>query len=68
MTMDRLAVQDRGLMGRVMVEVIPVQDFKVIRVDMAIKAIRATKVVIINKEVSSNNNQDISIKPVVVKT
>ena len=54
MTMDRSAVQDRSLMGRVMVEVIPVQDFKVIKVDMAIKAIRATKVVIIIKGISNS--------------
>ena len=57
MIMDRPAVQDLGLMGRVMVEVTPVQDFKIIRVDMAIKAIRTTRVVIINTGISSSNNQ-----------
>ena len=37
-------------MGRVMVEAIPAQVFTVIRADMAIKAIRATGVVIIIRE------------------
>ena len=55
--MDRLAVQDLGPTGRVMAEVIPVQDSKVIRVDMAIKAIRATRVVIISREISGSNSQ-----------
>ena len=54
MTMDRPMVQDPGLKGRVRVEVTPVQDFKVIRVDMAIKAIRAIRVVITSKEISSS--------------
>ena len=49
MTMDCPAVQDRGLMGRVMVETVLVQGFKVTKVDMAIKAIRATRVVIISR-------------------
>ena len=57
MIMDRLAVQAPGLMGRVMVEVIPVQDFKVIRVDMAIKAIRETMEVIINRGINCSNSQ-----------
>ena len=57
MIMDRPAVQDPGLMGRVMVEVIPVQDFKVIRADMAIKAIRATRVVIISRGINGINSQ-----------
>ena len=57
MTMDRPMVQDPGLKGRVRVEVTPVQDFKVIRVDMAIKAIRTTMVVKINREVSSSNSR-----------
>ena len=52
--MDRLAVQDPGLMGRVMVEAIPVHGFKVIKVD---KAIKAARVVIINREVSSSNSR-----------
>ena len=57
MIMDRPAVQDPGLVGRVMVEAISVQVFKVIKVDMAIKAIRATRVVIINRGVSSSNSR-----------
>ena len=52
--MDHPAVQDPGPTGRVMVEVILVQDSRVIRVDMAIKAIRATMVVITSKEISSS--------------
>ena len=56
MIMDRPAVQDPGPMGRVMEEAIPVQDSKAIRVDMAIKAIRATRAVITNRD-RSNNNQ-----------
>ena len=55
MIMDHPAVQDPGPMGRVMEEAIPVQDSKAIRVDMAIKAIRATRVVITNKDRSSNS-------------
>ena len=55
MIMDHPAVQDPGPMGRVMEEAIPVQDSKAIRVDMAIKAIRATRVVIANKDRSSNS-------------
>ena len=54
MIMDRVAVQAPDLMGRVMVEVIPVQDFKLIRVDMVIKAIKATRVVIIIRGISSS--------------
>ena len=57
MTMDRPAVQDRGLMGRVMVEAVLAQDFKVIKADMAIKAVRATRVVIIITEVSSSSSR-----------
>ena len=53
--MDHPAVQDPGPMGRVMEEATPVQDSKAIRVDMAIKAIRATRVVITNKDRSSNS-------------
>ena len=53
--MDHLAVQDPDPMGRVMEEATPVQDSKAIRVDMAIKAIRATRVVITNRDRSSNN-------------
>ena len=53
--MDHPAVQDPGPMGRVMEEATPVQDSKAIRVDMAIKAIKATRVVITNKDRSSNS-------------
>ena len=56
MIMDRLAVQDPDLMGRVMVEAVLAQDFKVIKADMAIKAIRATRVVIIIKGISSSSS------------
>ena len=38
--MDRPAVQAPDIMGRVMVEVVLAQDFRVIKADMAIKAIR----------------------------
>ena len=55
MIMDHPAVQDPGPMGQVMEEAIPVQDSKAIRVDMAIKAIRATRVVITNKDRNSNS-------------
>ena len=55
MIMDHPAVQDPGPMGRVMEEATPVQDSKAIRVDMAIKAIRATRVVITNRDSSSNS-------------
>ena len=48
-------VQEAVLMGRVMVEVVPVRDFKETKADMAIKAVRATRVVIIIKGVSSSN-------------
>ena len=57
MIMDRVAVQAPDLMGRVMVEVIPVQASTVIRVDITIKVIRATKVVIINSEISSSSSR-----------
>ena len=56
MIMDRPAVQDPGFTGRVM-EVTPVQVFRVTKVDRAIKAIRATKVVIINKGISNNSSR-----------
>ena len=53
MIMDRPAVQDPGFTDRVMVEVTPVQVFRVTKVDRAIKAIRATKVVIISRGISN---------------
>ena len=55
MIMDRVAVQAPDLMGRVTVEVVPVQAFTVTRVDMAIKAIGATKVVIIIRGISNSS-------------
>ena len=55
MMMDRPAVQDPVLMGRVMVEAVLAQDFKVIKADMAIKAVRTTRVVIIIRGVSSSS-------------
>ena len=48
--MDRPAVQEAVLMGRVMVEAAPVQDFKATRADIVVKAVRATRVVIIIRE------------------
>ena len=60
MIMDHPAVQDPGPMGRVMEVATPIQDSKAIRVDMAIKAIRATKVVIIIREISSNNSSRVT--------
>ena len=48
-------------MGRVMVEAVLAQDFKVIKADMAIKAVRATREVIIIRGVSSSNNQVIRV-------
>ena len=59
--MDHLAVQDPGFTGRVMVEVTPVQGSKVTKVDMAIKAIGETKVVIINRGISNNNSRVIRV-------
>ena len=61
MIMDRLAVQDPGFTGRVMAEVISVQVFKATKVDRAIKAIMATKVVIINKGISNNSSRVIRV-------
>ena len=52
MIMELEAVRAPGLMGRVMVEEIPVQASTVIRVDITIKVIRVTKVVTTN---SSSN-------------
>ena len=59
MIMDRVAVQAPDLMGRVMVEAIPVQASTVIRVDITIKAIRATKVVIIIRAINSNSSSQV---------
>ena len=57
MIMDHLAVQDPGSMGRVMEDATPVQDSKAIRVDMAIKAIRAVREVIITRGINSNSSR-----------
>ena len=61
MIMDRPAVQDPGFTGRVMVEATPVQRFKVIKVDRAIKAIRGTKVVIVSRGLSNSDGQVIRV-------
>lgn len=61
MIMDHLAVQDPGFTGRVMVEVTPVQVFKVTKVDRAIKVIRATKVVIINRGINNSSSRVIRV-------
>ena len=52
MIMDQEAVRALALMGRVMVEEIPVQASMVIRVDTTIRVIRAVRVATIS---SSNN-------------
>ena len=60
MIMDRLVVQGPVLIGRVMGEAVPAQYFKVIKADMAIKAVRATRVVIIIRGVSSNSSSQVT--------
>ena len=60
MIMDQEAVRALGLMGRVMVEEIPVQASTVIRVDITIKVIRVTKVAIIIRAVSSSSNSRVT--------
>ena len=57
MTMDRPMVQDPGLKGRVRVEVTPVQDFKAIKPDIAIKGTRATREVITIRGISSSSSR-----------
>ena len=59
--MDHPVVQEAVFMGRVMVEAAPIQDSKATKPDMAIKAIRATREVIIIRGVSSNNNQVVRV-------
>ena len=56
-TIIRFVLTVVSMARRVMVELIPVQDFKVIRVDIAIKAIMATKVVIINRGINNNSRR-----------
>ena len=60
MTMDRSAVQDLVLMGRVMVEAVLAQDFKVIKADMAIRVVKATRVVIIIRGVGSSSSSRVT--------
>ena len=60
MIVDRVAVQAPDLMGRVMVEAVPVQDFMVIKADMAIKAIKETKVVIIIRGINSSSSSRVT--------
>ena len=55
--MGRPAVQEAVLMGQVMVEAVLVRDFKATKADMAIKAVMATRVVIIIRGVSSSSNR-----------
>ena len=63
MIMDRPAVQDPVLMGRVMVEAVPVQDFRAIKPDTAIKGIRATREVTTIRGISSSNSRVIRAIP-----
>ena len=48
-------------MGRVMVVAAPVQDFKATKPYLAIKAVRVTRVAIIIREISNNNNRVIRV-------
>ena len=57
MIMERVVVQAPDLMAQVTVEAVSVQVSTVIRVGMKIKAIRATKVVIIIREISSSSSR-----------
>ena len=57
MIMDHPAVQDPGPMGRVMEEVVLVPVFRVTKMDRAIKAIRATKVVITSRGISNSRSR-----------
>ena len=53
------AVQEVVSTGRVTEVAVPVQDFKAIKPDIAIKGTRATKEVITIKGISSNNSRGI---------
>ena len=55
--MDRPVVQAPDLMGRVMVEAVPVQDFKVIKQDTSIKGTKATREATTIKGTSSSSSQ-----------
>ena len=57
MIRDHPAVQDPGPMGRVMEEATPVQDSKATKLDMAIKAVGATREVITIRGINSSNNR-----------
>ena len=56
MITDQVAIQAPDLMGRVMVEEIPVQASMAIRVDITIKVIRVTKAAIIMRAISSSSS------------
>ena len=60
MIMDQGVVRAPGLMGRVMVEEIPVQASTTIRVDITIKVIRVTKVAIIIRANSSSSSSRVT--------
>ena len=64
MIVDHPVVQALVFTGRVMVEAVLAQDFKVIKADMAIKAVRATRVVIIIRGVSSSNSSRVDTKAI----
>ena len=59
--MDRLAVQVPGHTDRVMVDAIAVQDSWVIKADMVIKVIRATKVEAINRGINNSSSRVIRV-------
>ena len=60
MIMDQEAVRAPGLMGRVMVEEIPIQASTVIRVDITIKVIRVTKAAIIIRAINSSSSSRVT--------
>ena len=57
MIMDRAAVQDPVLMGRVMVAAVLAQDFKAIKPDIAIKGTKAIREVITIRGVNSSSSR-----------
>ena len=57
MTMARPMVQEVVFMGRVMEAAAPVQDFRAIKLDIAIKGTRATREVITIRGISSSSSQ-----------
>ena len=54
--MDRPAVQEAVLMGRVMVVAVPVQGSRATKPDMAIRTARATRKVTIIKGINNTSN------------